>query len=142
MKYLNLLLMVLFSFISMYVLMYMMVDKLSNVYIHLNQAYMAAVMTAPMITVELLLMGSMYTYKTLNKFLIFISLILLFIFIVLLRKQVAIDDKEFLRAMISHHGGAVLMAEQAKLTDPEIKELARTIIKDQNKEIEFMKSKL
>jgi len=47
--YLRLLVMAVLSFISMYVLMYMMVDKFEDVYPNLNQFYMAGMMTAPMI---------------------------------------------------------------------------------------------
>ncbi len=34
--------------------------------------------------------------------------------------QAGIGDKEFLRSMIPHHSGAILMCEQATLTDPEM----------------------
>jgi hypothetical protein len=54
------------SFVSMYVLMYAMVDRLANVYPNLNQAYMAGLMTAPMVIIELSLMGSMYENKDAN----------------------------------------------------------------------------
>ena len=45
------------SFVAMYVLMYAMVDRVANVHPNLNQLYMAALMTAPMIVLELVLMG-------------------------------------------------------------------------------------
>lgn len=48
------------SFASMYVLMYAMVDSIGNVYMSFNQAYMAALMTAPMVAIELALMGSVF----------------------------------------------------------------------------------
>jgi hypothetical protein len=47
------------SFISMYVLMYAMVDRFSNVYSNLNQVFMAGLMTAPMVVIELALMRAM-----------------------------------------------------------------------------------
>jgi hypothetical protein len=43
-----------------------MVDRFSNVYVNLNQAYMAGLMTAPMIIIELALMGAMYGDKRSN----------------------------------------------------------------------------
>ena len=58
--YIHLLLMIFLSFISMYVLMYSMVNAFSNVYSNLNQFYMAGLMTAPMVIIELILMGAMY----------------------------------------------------------------------------------
>jgi hypothetical protein len=44
------------SFIAMDILMYAMVDRPANVFPNLNQAYMADLMTAPMVIIELLVM--------------------------------------------------------------------------------------
>ena len=51
----RLLIMALLSFVSMYVLMYAMVNAFANVFSSLNQFYMAGLMTAPMVIIELLL---------------------------------------------------------------------------------------
>jgi hypothetical protein len=48
------------SFLAMYILMYAMVNSLSNVFNNVNQVYIAALMATPMVLIELLLMGSMY----------------------------------------------------------------------------------
>jgi uncharacterized protein (DUF305 family) len=128
------------SFISMYVLMYAMVDVFANVFSNFNQFYMAGLMTAPMIVIELALMGMMYHNKKLNALLIGISVvfgILLFIFI---RQQTLIGDKQFLRSMIPHHASAILMCGKAPIEDPEIKELCRGIIENQQSEIDQMKA--
>jgi hypothetical protein len=37
------------SFVAMFVLMYAMVDQLANVFVNLNQAYMAGLMASPMV---------------------------------------------------------------------------------------------
>ena len=50
--YMNLAIMTVLSFISMYVFMYSMVDRFANVYPNFNQFYMAGVMTAPMVLIE------------------------------------------------------------------------------------------
>lgn len=142
MKYTNLLLMAILSFISMYVFMYMMVDKYGDVYPNLNQFYMASMMTAPMVIIELALMGAMYPNKLANILIMLFSLLILFLFIFFIRSQTAISDKEFLKSMIPHHGGAILMCEQAAIKDPEIKKLCRTIISSQQSEIDWMKMKL
>ncbi len=57
-------------------------------------------------------------------------------------KKDADFDKAFLQMMSMHHHSAVEMSEQAesKSTHPELKELATKIAKDQQKEIEQMKS--
>ena len=54
--YHHLFIMVLLSFMAMYVLMYAMVDRAANIHPSFNQAYMAGLMTAPMVVLELLLM--------------------------------------------------------------------------------------
>ncbi|MBA3954739.1 DUF305 domain-containing protein [Candidatus Dependentiae bacterium] len=142
MKYINLLIMALLSFVSMYILMYIMVDSYSNVYLNLNQLYMAGAMTAPMLLIELLLMGSMYTNKKLNAAIILSSTAVLIVLITCVRKQTAITDKEFLKSMIPHHAAALLMCKQNHLQDPELKKLCSTISSTQQQEIDFMKSKL
>ena len=64
--YLRLAVMIVLSYISMYLLMYAMVNKLGDVYNSLNQVYMAGLMTAPMVVIEMLLMSGMYKNKKLN----------------------------------------------------------------------------
>jgi hypothetical protein len=59
-------LMTLLSFVSMYVLMYAMVNAFSNVYNSINQVYMAGLMTAPMVIIELVVMRGMYQDKRCN----------------------------------------------------------------------------
>lgn len=140
--YKKLLWMMIASFIAMYILMYAMVDKFANVIPNFNQFYMAGLMSAPMLIIELLLMGKMYPNKKLNTILIGVGVALLVLFFSLIRTQAAIGDRQFLKSMIPHHAGAILMVEQSKLSDPEVQKLAKEIIDAQNKEINFMKSKI
>lgn len=51
-------------------------------------------------------------------------------------------DKSFIEMMIPHHQGAVEMAQMAvkKAKSPEVKKLAESIIKDQNREIGQMRT--
>jgi uncharacterized protein (DUF305 family) len=51
-------------------------------------------------------------------------------------------DKTFIEMMIPHHRGAIEMAQMAlnKAKNPEIKKLAESIVKDQNREIEQMQA--
>lgn len=130
------------SFISMYILMYMMVDRFENVYSNLNQIYMAGMMTMPMIIFEIILMKSMYPSKPANRLIIAISILFLIGFIAFTRWQTEINDKQFLRSMIPHHAGAILMCKEAPITDPEIKSLCQTIMTSQQSEIDWMKNKL
>ena len=138
--YRKLLIMAILSFISMYILMYAMVNVFGNIFNSFNQFYMAGLMTAPMLVIEVLLMGSMYKDKRKNAAILAISVILGMLFLIFIRQQTAITDKQFLRSMIPHHSGAILMCEQSPISDAEIKELCQSIIKNQESEIDQMKA--
>jgi uncharacterized protein (DUF305 family) len=142
MHYGRLLLMALLSFASMYVLMYAMVNAFANVYANLNQFYMAGLMAAPMVVIELALMGAMYGDRRKNVVILAFSLTLLITFWTFIRQQTAITDRQFLRSMIPHHAGAILMCQEAPIRDPEIKRLCGAIISSQQSEIDQMKAKL
>ena len=66
MHYRHLLIMLILSFVGMYFLMYAMADSLGNVFMNVNQAYMAALMAAPMALIELVVMRSMYPSRRWN----------------------------------------------------------------------------
>lgn len=116
MHYGRLLAMVVLSFIAMYILMYAMVDSLANVYPNFNQFYMAGLMAAPMLIIELLLMGSMYPNKKLNTVLILAGMLALGLFWMLIRQQTAINDTQFLKSMIPPPRRG--LADVRKGTDP------------------------
>jgi uncharacterized protein (DUF305 family) len=140
--YRHLLIMAVLSFIAMYILMYAMVNTFSNVYNNFNQFYMAGLMTAPMVVIELAVMRSMYHDKRLNALIIAGSILAALAFFLLIRYQTAISDKQFLRSMIPHHAGAILMCEHAAIQDAEIKQLCGNIVSSQQAEIDQMKAKL
>ncbi|CCH03605.1 hypothetical protein FAES_pFAES01115 (plasmid) [Fibrella aestuarina BUZ 2] len=138
----KLVLMIVLSFISMYILMYAMVDRLANVVPNYNQFYMAGLMTMPMVIIELLVMSAMYPDKRRNTLILAGSVVALLGFYALIRQQTAISDRQFVKSMIPHHAGAILMAKEARLTDPELQKLSQDIIQAQEKEIAQMKAKL
>ena len=140
--YVRLGIMAVLSFISMYALMYAMVDRLENVYPNLNQFYMSGIMTAPMVIIEILLLRGMYHNDRINIAIIATSLVALTMFWVLIRQQTAIGDNQFLRSMIPHHAGAILMCEDAAIEDADIKKLCGNIIQSQQAEIAQMKTLL
>ena len=140
MHYGRLLGMMVLSFISMYVLINAMVDSFANVYPSFNQFYMAGLMTAPMLIIELALMGSMYPSKKMNALLMLVGVIALALFWMLIRQQTAINDRQFLKSMIPHHAGAILMCKEAPIRDVQIQELCRTITSGQQAEIDQMKT--
>lgn len=130
------------SFGAMYVLMYAMVDQFSDVYSNVNQAYMAGLMAAPMVMIELLVMRDMYQATRANVAILGACVLVLVGCFLFIRAQVGVSDKQFLRSMIPHHGGAVLMCEKAKLSDPELLKLCKEIVGSQRAEIEQMRAKL
>jgi len=142
MHYRKLALMALLSYGAMYWLMYAMVDRVVNVYPNFNQAYMAGMMTAPMIVIELVLMRAMYSNRRANVSIVVGSLTLFAACFFAIRSQAGVGDKQFLKSMIPHHAGALLMCEEASLKDPEIKALCEAIRSGQQSEIDFMKAKL
>lgn len=139
MHYMRFGVMLLLSFLAMFAFMYAMVDRFANVYVNLNQFYMAGLMVAPMAIFELVLMGVMYPNKTANSAIIAMSALMLVLFWFGIRDQVAISDDQFLKSMIPHHAGAILMCGEAPLRDPEIKKLCGEIVVSQRSEIDQMK---
>lgn len=130
------------SYAAMYALMYAMVDSWANVYANVNQAYMAGLMTAPMVVIMLLVMRSMYRNARWNAVIHAASIALGIICFVLIRQQAAVGDRQFLRSMIPHHAGAILMCSEAPITDPAVQSLCRGILASQTKEIAQMKAML
>ena len=140
--YLRLLWMALMSFIAMYVLMYAMVDRPGNVLSNFNQAYMAGLMALPMVIIELLVMRSMYADRRLNVVILAVCVVGTLTLWFAIREQAAIGERQFLRSMIPHHAGAILMCEEADLTDAAALALCRQIVESQVAEIEQMKAML
>jgi uncharacterized protein (DUF305 family) len=128
------------SFALMFAFMYAMVDRLANVYPNLNQAHMAGLMVAPMAILELLLMGSMYPKKKWNVIIVGLAALFLLLCWFGIREQTAITNKSFLRSMIPHHAGAILMCNKAPITDAELRNLCSNIVKSQQQEIDQMKA--
>lgn len=124
--------------VAMFVLMFAMVNTFANAVPNINFLYMGLMMTAPMLILEMLLMGMMYKDKKLNKIVILVGFIILVVSFLMIRYQTFVGDKGFLQSMIPHHSGAVLMCEKAKITDPEIQELCTNIIASQQQEIDQM----
>lgn len=140
--YRRLLAMAVLSFVAMYVLMYAMVNVLANAIPNLNQFYMAGLMAAPMVIIEVLVMRSMYPNWRWNAAILATSGLALLAFWVGIRQQLAITDREFLKSMIPHHAGAILMCEKADPKSPEIKQLCSDIVSSQQAEIDQMKGLL
>ena len=130
------------SLAIMYVVMFAMIYSLGEFIQNINFFYMALMMWAPMGSLMLLTMGSMYSYKKLNMVLHIAFALVFVLSFVGIREQGLVGDGQFLRSMIPHHSGAILMCEKASLSDPQIKRLCDGIIEGQKAEIAEMKALL
>ena len=137
--YISLAVQTIVSGIIMYFVMFVMIDNLGSFYNNLNMVYMTLMMVAPMVVLMVLAMRDMFPSKAINAALLVGSVVIFVGCFALIRTQTTIGDRAFLRSMIPHHSGAILMCQQAKLTDPEVVRLCGGIIKSQRQEISEMK---
>lgn len=107
----------------MYLLMFEMIWSGHEFFNNLNMLYMALTMAMPMGILMLLLMGSTYGDRKLNAILCALFALLFVLAFWGVRAQAAIGDRQFVRSMIPHHAGAVLMCKRAPIRDAEIREL-------------------
>ena len=140
--YRHLALMAALSLVSIYFLMYAMVDRPANVYGNLNQLFMAGLMTAPMILIELIVMRGLFDNRRRNALIAGVSIAVGVLMFVCIRQQAAIADEQFLRSMIPHHSSGILMCQRAKLSDAQLRELCDWIISSQQEEILLMEAML
>ena len=115
--------------------------RLNDLYISLTLFYGGILMASNMIwaheIVHYLSMGNF----NINVFIVGILLSIL-VSKILLRGQLLVDDKQWLRRMISHHSTALTTSNNIlkNTTNPNLKKLAKEIIDTQEREIKLMKS--
>jgi hypothetical protein len=126
------------DFAIMYLVMYAMIATLDHFYFNLNNVYMTLMMVSPMAVIMLATMRSMFPSSRTNWAICFAALLVFAASFYGMRTQAAVGDKQFLLSMIPHHSGAILMCEQASLTDPEIQALCGEIVPAQQAEIARM----
>lgn len=132
-------LMMLTSFVLMYAIMYLNIDRLDHLYTAQTRTYMTILMIAPMAITMLLFMWGMYKKKTWNYGIIVAALLIGAGTYHIMRQQTFVDDVAWMRAMIPHHSSAIMVSQKAHLTDPEAIKLAEEIIEAQEREIAQMK---
>lgn len=130
----------LLDFAIMYLVMYTMIATVDHLFLNLNNAYMTMMMVAPMAAIMLVTMRSMFPSRAANIGIAAAAVAVFLVGFVGMRTQAGIGDREFLRSMIPHHSGAILMCREATLSDPEIVALCRDIVEAQNKEIAQMRA--
>ena len=123
----------------MWALSMSMVRSLDHFYFNPSNLYMAVLMVGAMAVLMTVGMWSMLKNKTLNIILLagFLALFLAAFF--LGRNEVGVGDEGFLTSMIPHHSRAILVCQEATITDPEIEQLCSEIVEAQEREIAQMK---
>ena len=127
------------SFIVQYFIMPpIMVNKLSYTTNNIGKAYLATIMGLFMVLIEVMMHDSQYKVLNMNWYAILFALLAIFTY--LYRKQIAINDKQYLEGMIEHHSMAVFQSEEIlkKTDDYNVAKLAKNIIQTQNDELRFM----
>ena len=130
------------SFVIMYAVMFLNIDRTDHLYLSLTRFYMTLLMVAPMAVVMLLMMPMMYQDKKMNAIIMVSAVAVFGLALFGLRRQAFISEEQYMKAMIPHHSSAIMVSQHANLTDPEVKKLADQIIKAQEKEIAEMKAHL
>ena len=129
------------SLLIMYLAMFVMIWSFSDFFNNSNMLYMALVMWAPMGVLMLLMMPMMYPNKKLNMILLASFALILILSFWAIRDQTLVGDKQFVRAMIPHHSGAITMCNRASIRDQEIRDICfkpNGIIESQEREIAQM----
>ena len=127
------------SFIVQYFLMPpIMVNKMSYITNNVGKAYLATIMGLFMVLIEVMMHDHQYHILSVNWYAILFALLAIFTY--LYRKQIAVNDKQYLEGMIEHHSMAVFQSEEIlKKTDNyDVAKLAKNIIQTQNDELRFM----
>ncbi|MEG3184330.1 DUF305 domain-containing protein [Lysobacter erysipheiresistens] len=130
------------DFVIMYLVMYTMIRSLDHFYLNINNVWMTLMMVMSMALVMMVAMRSMFPSRTLNLLVVAAALVVFGVSYYGMRTQLAVGDEQFLKSMIPHHSGAILMCQEASITDPDIQSLCREIIDSQRREIAQMEALL
>lgn len=140
MNYGKLVLIMIFSFIMMYGVMFLNVERFDHIYLSLTRTYMALLMALPMGIVMLVILGKMFPDKKRNRVIIVACLVVFGIVLIFLKTQTPVRDIQYMKAMIPQHSSAIMTSKNASISDPEVRELSLLIIKSQEEEITRMKN--
>jgi uncharacterized protein (DUF305 family) len=116
-----------------------MIYSLGEFIQNINFFYMAVMMATPMIVMMPMMMKSMYPSRTANLLIYLVGAVLFVLAFIAIRAQLLVGNEQFLRSMIPHHSGAILMCEESNLKNPEIISLCGEIVSSQKREIQQMK---
>lgn len=128
------------SFVIMYSVMFLNVAAAEHIHVSLTRTYMALLIVAPMALLMMLMMGHMYPNEARDRVIMGTGTLVFVAALVVLRVQVPIGDKQYMKAMIPHHSSAILTSGEATLKDPEVQELAKSIVEAQKREVAQMEA--
>lgn len=116
--------------------------RLDDLYLSNTLIYSAFLMASNMCILEIFMHHNYSGHFDTNLFIFF--LIFSIFLVVSLREQYCVDDKQWLRRMISHHSTALTTSHKIneRTKNKEIKRLSSDIILTQEKEIKLMKKLL
>ena len=107
-------------------------DKWSDVRLSINDAYMTLLMTGWMF----LFMGLYYT----DSVIVLIGALMVVVNLWCIRTQFLVTNEQYVKGMIPHHSMAILMSKRLLENQPPVmSSFVKSIVKTQEKEIQFMK---
>ena len=127
------------SFIIQYFLIPpIMVNSIKDITNNVGKFYTVIIMCLLMGTLDVIMFDQRYGVISYHLYTLFLSFIALFTY--LYRKQIAVNNKQYLEGMIEHHSMSIFTSEEIlkKTNDYHIAKLAKNIIQTQNDEIKMM----
>jgi hydrogenase-4 membrane subunit HyfE len=127
------------SFIVQYLIMSaIMVNNVKYITNNLGKAYSSVLMGLFMVGLEIMMHDHQYGVVSTTMYIVLGLLITLFIY--LYRKQVAIDDKQYLEGMLEHHSMAILTSKRIidKTNNYDVSKIAKDILQRQEDEIHIL----
>jgi len=127
------------SFIIQYFLIPpIMVNSIKDITNNVGKIYTVIIMCLLMGTLDVIMFDQRYGVISYHLYTLFLSFIALFTY--LYRKQIAVNNKQYLEGMIEHHSMSIFTSEEIlkKTNDYHIAKLAKNIIQTQNDEIKMM----
>jgi len=128
------------SFIIQYLLIPpIIVNSVKDITHNVGKLYYVIIMCLLMGTLDVIVFDQRYGVISYNLYALFISLMVVFIY--LYRKQIAVNDEQYLEGMIEHHSMSIFTSEEIlkKTNNYYVAKIAKNIIQRQNDEIKMMK---
>jgi hypothetical protein len=118
------------------------VNSLHDITNNIGKGYLAIIVALTRVIIEIVMKDNQYHVFSVNLYLLFIGLTVLFIY--LYRKQIYVNDEQYIKSMIEQHSKNIFINEQIlKKTDNyEVAKLAKNIISRQNDELRIMEELL